>query len=197
MVVSSDSYMGMFLPDDISNRISMFIDSKIDFPFLLKEDISGVFYIYGKNYKVSTALDILSATNIAKKTMEQISKEVYTYYNNRNMLTSEFIRENYTKRALQISIDIQRHKDSSSIDLKKRISEDPTILSNCFTQHIAYYKQDFFFKIFKPFKNNQIPERFTNNLLGRMLMLGFNVSSVDKLPYSDSLIPFLDWMKKF
>jgi hypothetical protein len=71
MVVVTDSFMGIFTPIDISSRIIQFIEKKIEFPFIKEDEIVGIFYLFGKDNKVTSDLEILSVRNIAKRTMEQ------------------------------------------------------------------------------------------------------------------------------
>ena len=39
MPVLADSYMGVFMPPDIAQRIARFIAGKLDFPFLQKNEV--------------------------------------------------------------------------------------------------------------------------------------------------------------
>src|SRR5215211_6915423 len=149
MVVVTDSFMGIFTPMDIPSRIIQFIEKKIEFPFIKEEEIVGIFYLFGKDNKVTSELEILSVRNIAKRTMEQQARNIKIFHEfKENKLDSEFIREEYNKRILQISIE-EQISSSSSTHLSYRIAGDPTIQSNCFEQHIAYYKQDYFYELFK------------------------------------------------
>lgn len=59
--------MGIFLPPDISKRISKFLDGNLDFPFVDKDEIMGVFFLFGKNFGVKTNLDISYVKNICEK----------------------------------------------------------------------------------------------------------------------------------
>jgi hypothetical protein len=102
-----------------------------------------------------------------------------------------FTRENYTKRSLQIVVD-----SGAQADVDRRVAGDPTILSDCFAQHIAYHKQEFFFELFQPFKADQIPAALKGRLEGRLLLLGFNVKDRQSLPFKSSLQPFFEWMLK-
>ena len=195
MVVITDSFMGIFTPIDISDRIIQFIEKKIEFPFIRENEIVGIFYLFGKDNKVTSELEMLSVRNIAKKTMEQQARNIKIFHEfKENKLDSEFIREEYNKRILQISIE-EHISSSSSTHLSYRIAGDPTIQSNCFEQHIAYYKQDYFYELFKqPFKNTEIPAHLINKLEKRMLMLCYNVSDSSKLPYNNSVYPFFQWL---
>ena len=196
MVVITDSFMGIFTPIDISDRIIQFIEKKIEFPFIKEDEIVGIFYLFGKDNKVTSELEMLSVRNIAKKTMEQQARNIKIFHEfKENKLDSEFIREEYNKRILQISIEEQMYSSSPS-HLRSRIVGDPTIQSNCFEQHIAYYKQDYFYELFKqPFKKTEIPAHLINKLEKRMLMLCYNVSDSSKLPYNNSVHPFFQWLK--
>ena len=198
MVVVTDSYMGIFTPVDIDSRIIQFLEKKIEFPFIKKDEIIGIFYLFGKNNKVISDLEILSVKNIAKKTMEQRARNIKIIHEfGKNKLNSDFIREEYNKRILQISIEDQA-SSSSSKHLNYRITRDPTILSNCFEQHIAYYKQDYFFDLFKrPIKKTEVPSNLVNKLEQRMLMLCYNVSDSSKLPDNNTIRPFFQWLNDY
>ena len=150
--------------------------------------------MFGKDNKVTSDLEILSVRNIAKRTMEQQARNIKIFHEfKENKLDSEFIREEYNKRILQISIEEQM--SSSSSTQSYRIAGDPTIQSNCFEQHIAYYKQDYFYELFKqPFKKTEVPAHLINILEKRMLMLCYNVSDSSKLPYNNTVYPFFQWL---
>jgi hypothetical protein len=195
MVVITDSFMGIFTPIDISDRIIQFIEKKIEFPFIKEDEIVGIFYLFGKDNKVTSELEILSVRNIAKRTMEQQARNIKIFHEfKENKLNSEFIREEYNKRILQISIEEQMYSSSPS-HMRSRIVGDPTIQSNCFEQHIAYYKQDYFYELFKqPFKKTEVPSHLINKLEKRMLMLCYNVSDSSKLPYNNTIYPFFQWL---
>jgi hypothetical protein len=195
MVVVTDSFMGIFTPMDIPSRIIQFIEKKIEFPFIKEEEIVGIFYLFGKDNKVNSELEILSVRNIAKRTMEQQARNIKIFHEfKENKLDSEFIREEYNKRILQISIEEQMYSSSPS-DMRSRIVGDPTIQSNCFEQHIAYYKEDYFYELFKkPFKKTEVPSHLINKLEKRMLMLCYNVSDSSKLPYNNTVHPFFQWL---
>ena len=81
-------------------------------------------------------------------------------------------------------------------DVDRQVAGDPIILSDCFAQHVAYYRQDFFFELFQPLKAEQLPSALENKLEGRMLLLGFNVKNMQSLPFKSSLHAFFEWMLK-
>ncbi len=191
MPVVSDSYMGMFMPPDISFRIKQFMAAQIDFPFIKKEEITAAFYLLGKDYGVADDLEIKAATDIAKSTVEQVARDIRLYSSTPQKMDSAFTRENYTKRSLQIVVD-----SGVQADVDRRVAGDPTILSDCFAQHIAYHRQGFFFELFQPFKADQLPQELRDRLEGRMLLLGFNVNDRQALPFKSSLQPFFEWMLK-
>ncbi|MGI0048019.1 MAG: hypothetical protein ACREAW_00620, partial [Nitrososphaera sp.] len=72
MPVVADSYMGIFMPPDISFRIKQFMAAKVDFPFIKKDETMAVFYLFGKDYGVQES-EVKSATDIAKRTVEQVA----------------------------------------------------------------------------------------------------------------------------
>ncbi len=196
MPVIGDSYMGMFSPLDIAERLSNFVAGMTNFPIIGKEEIMGVFYLFGKNHGIRGQTEILSATDLAKRTIEQLGRNVRAYHNMPNKLDSMSVREEYMKRALQISVELQRNHSGHKPELNARIAGDPSILTSCFTQHIAHYHRDYFFEFFRPFKKNELPIELSTKLEGRMLLLGFNVKNRKALPYESSLVPFIQWLER-
>ena len=189
--VVSDSYMGIFMPPDVSIRIKQFMAGMTDFPFIKKEETVGAFYLFGKDHGVSDESEIKAATDIAKRTVEQTAKDIRLYSVAPQKMDSRFTRENYTKRSLQIVVD-----SGVQADVDRRVAGDPAILSDCFAQHVAYHRQPFFFELFSPLGASQLPSALKSRLEGRMLLLGFNVEDRQSLPFKGSLQPFFEWMLK-
>lgn len=191
--------MGIFLPRDFPNRVLSFINGKNNLPLTHKDEIIASFYIFGKDHKVNGDLEITNVKDIARKTMEQLARQVRVLSSNPTSMNQELLRENFNKRSMQILIDsnIQNNNNKISFDITRRISRDPTILSDCYAWHIAYYKQDYFFKLFNPLRGTDLPSGLVGQLEGRMLMLGFNVKNSVNLTYEDPIIPFLEWMNEW
>ena len=191
--------MGIFLPRDFPNRVLSFINGKSNLPLTQKDEIIASFYIFGKDHKVNGDLEITNVKDIARKTMEQLARQVRVLSSNPTSMNQELLRENFNKRSMQILIDSNIKNDNSKIsfDITRRISRDPTILSDCYAWHIAYYKQDYFFKLFNPLRDTDLPPGLVGQLEGRMLMLGFNVKNSANLTYEDPIIPFLEWMNEW
>ena len=183
--------MGMFLPPDIAFRIKQFMAATADFPFIKKDEMIGAFYLFGKDYEVADEAEVKAATDIAKRAVEQVAGEIRRYTGTPQKMDARFTRENYTKRSLQIVVD-----SGVQADVDRRIAGDPTILSDCFAQHVAYHRREFFFELFQPFTSEQLPLSLRNKLEGRMLLLGFNVKDRHSLPFKSSLEPFFGWMLK-
>jgi hypothetical protein len=121
-----------------------------------------------------------------------------------NRLDPAFTLENYTKRMLQISIETQGSLKQD--ELNQRVAGDPTILSDCFAQHIAFYRQEFYFEIFGPFKKYQLPPSLQAKLESRMVLLGYNIKSADAAiatsadsnksrRWRSSIEPFFVWLE--
>ena len=192
--------MGMFLPEDISRRITLFIEGKLEFPFIKKEELMGTFFIFGKNKGLYGEEEILVATDLAKRTIANLTRTARMFHTSPNKMESDFTRQNYTNRVLQISIELRDNTTKSPFNpsqMNDRIAGDPIILTDCFAQHIACHKQDQFFEIFQPLKENHLPVSLRRKLEGRMLLLGFNVKGSSALPHGSTLAAFLMWMKKF
>jgi hypothetical protein len=196
--VVADSYMGMFLPTDLPEKLVSFISGDLDFPLIRRDEIMGAFYLFGKNYGVSGKTEVLAVTDLAKRTIEQVGRNVSLFYRTPIKLSSSAIREDIMKRVLQISVELQQKKVNSGHDYKlnERIVKDPVILSDFFSQHIAYYQQDYFFELFQPFKKTELPFSLRDKLEGRMLLLAYNVKNLKSLPFESSLSPFIQWLEK-
>ena len=191
--------MGIFIPRDFSYRVLNFINGKTNLPFTQKDELVASFYIFGKDHRVNGQLEITNVKDIARKTMDQVASQVRIYANNPINMNQEMLRENFNKRSMQILIDSNSKNSNKKVnfDITKRISKDPTILSECYAWHLAYYKQDYFFKLFNPLQGIDLPADLVEQLEGRMLLLGFNVKDSTKLPYDDPIIPFLYWLKEW
>ena len=196
MVVVTDSYMGIFLPADISQRVTLFIEGKLCFPFIKKEELIGAFFIFGKNNGIYGQEEILAATDLAKRTVAHLTRIVRIFHSSSNEMDSNFIKENYTKRVLEIYVEMNMTNTHFTVEKKKRIAGDPTILTNCFAQHIACHKQEQYFEIFQPLKDNQLPVSLRSKLTDRMLLLGYNVKDSSCLPYESTIVPFLMWLQQ-
>jgi hypothetical protein len=192
--------MGMFLPEDISRRITLFIAGKLQFPFIKKEELMGTFFVLGKNKGLHGEEEILVATDLAKKTVANLTRTARMFHTSPNKMDSNFTRQNYTNRVLQISIELRDSTTKTPFNpsqMNERIAGDPTILTDCFAQHIACHKQDQFFEIFQPLRENYLPYSLRKKLEGRMLLLGYNIKDSGSLPYESTLVTFLMWLKKF
>jgi hypothetical protein len=182
--------MGIFRPSDIAHRISQFMAGKLNFPFVKKDEVMSAFYLFGKEYRVHES-EVGDAQDMAKKSVEQVARDVRMYSSMPNRLDPSFTRENYTKRSLQIAVD-----NVGSDEIGRRVAGDPAILADCFAQHIAYHKQGYYFELFKPFRAEQIPAALQRKLEGRMLLLGFNAKDRESIEFRNLLDPFFEWMKK-
>jgi hypothetical protein len=185
--------MGIFLPHDISDRIARFIASKTDFPFINRDEIIAAFYLFGKEFRVVGEPEVKASTDLARGAVEQVARDVRLYNSMPQRLDARFSRENYTKRSLQIVVESASDSDA---EMSKRVAGDPTILSDCFAQHVAYYKHDYFFELFQPFQSDQLPRSLQSKLEGRMLLLGYSVKGRQSLPFKSPLEPFFGWMSK-
>lgn len=195
-MISSDAYMGMFLPGDIADRILDFMDGKIDLPFVKTDELMGCFYLFGKDHGIKSELEVMTVKNLAKKTISQVSNSIRAFAYQELTKSQELIRQNLIKRSLQIAIDAREAISSGAIKLDRRISRDPTILSDIFALHIAHFKKDYFFYLFDPLPGTSLPADLRNLLDRRMLMLSFDVKDASCVPYSTILSPFLDWIRE-
>lgn len=186
----------MILPEDISERISSFISGRLDFPFVKKDELISLLYLYGKSNAVLDHPERVLA--IAKKTVETLEKAIEKYRNGpKSFFDSEYLRNNYIRRQLQITVDknnnTENDKDAPDIN-KRRIINDPVILSECFLQHVAFYDQKYSFFFYGPLKENELTYDIRSLLSGKIVMLGYNKVQ-DELPFDHPIIPLYVWAK--
>ncbi|MGB7935671.1 MAG: hypothetical protein WCF21_03505 [Nitrososphaeraceae archaeon] len=191
-----DLHMTMILPEDISERISSFISGRLDFPFVKKDELISLLYLYGKSNAVLDHPERVLA--IAKKTVETLEKAIEKYRNGpKSFFDSEYLRNNYIRRQLQITVDknnnTENDKDAPDIN-KRRIINDPVILSECFLQHVAFYDQKYSFFFYGPLKENELTYDIRSLLSGKIVMLGYNKAQ-DELPFDHPIIPLYVWAK--
>jgi hypothetical protein len=185
-VIVADSYMAMVLPDDISERIVSFISGKRRFPFVERGELMCLMYLYGKEGGVSGG-EVEEASGLAQTTARQLGQEIDIYANSSaGKLDPEYIRSKYLNRQLQLAVEKKE---------PERIAGDPAILSDCFAQHAAYYKQDYFFELYGPLKEGELTANIRPALLGRMVMVCYNKKGVEELGLSHPLIPAYVWFR--
>lgn len=187
--------MTMILPEDISERISSFILGRLDFPYVKKDELISILYLYGKSNAVLDHPERVLA--IAKKTVETLEKSIEKYRNGpKSFFDSEYLRNNYIRRQLQITVDKNNNKnDKDAHDInKRRIINDPVILSECFLQHVAFYNQKYSFFFYGPLKENELTYDIRSLLSGKIVMLGYNRVQ-EELPFDHPIIPLYVWAK--
>ena len=185
-MIVADSYLAMVLPDDISERIVSFISGKRGFPFVGRDELMCLMYLYGKDGKVGNA-EVDEASGLAQTTARQLGQDIDIYANSSaGKLDPEYIRSKYLNRQLQLAVEKKE---------PARIAGDPAILSDCFAQHAAYYKQDYFFELYGPLKEGELTADIRPALLGRMVMLCYNKKGVEQLGLSHPLIPAYVWFR--
>ncbi|HJY15181.1 MAG TPA: hypothetical protein VJ225_04055, partial [Nitrososphaeraceae archaeon] len=114
----------------------------------------------------------------------------------KSFFDSEFSRNNYIRRQLQITVDIGNNKnDKDNAKMNSRIINDPVILSECFSQHVAFYNQKYSFFIYGPLKAKELTQDIRNLLSGNIVMLGYNKEQ-GELPFDHPIIPLYIWAKE-
>ena len=184
-----DSYMAMILPDDMAERISGFIAGKRRFPFVGHDELMSIMYLYGRNSKVSKS-EIEEVSSLAQHTASQLRQEIDIYINSSaSKLDTEYIRSNYVNRELQLTVERKPQ------DVKKRIVGDPVIISSCFAQHVAYYRQDYFLELYGPLSDSQLTSDIRSVLADRMIMVCYNRKGAHEIRLAHPLIPVYVWFR--
>ncbi len=187
-MIVTDSYLAMVLPDDIAERIAGFIAGKQSFPFIGPDELVCIMYLYGRNNGVGNEID--EVASLAQRTASQTAMDIESYaHSSAGKLDPEYIRSKYLNRELQLAIE--KKLDAG----QGRVASDPAILSDCFAQHLACHKQDYFFELYGPFKDNELTSDIRPMLSGRMVMVGYNRKNAQQLE-SHPLIPVYIWFKE-
>jgi hypothetical protein len=184
-MIVADSHMAMLLPDDIAARISEFIAGKRTFPFVGRDELMCMMYIYGMAGKVGEK-EVEEAGSLAQRTASQLGQEIDIYSNSSAAkLDPEYIRSKYINRQLQLAVE----------NKPDRIAGDPAIVSDCFAQHVAYYKQDYFFELYGPLKESELTSDIQQMLAGRMVMTCYNRKGAHETGLAHPLIPVYVWFR--
>jgi hypothetical protein len=184
-----DSHLAMILPDDMAERISDFIAGKRNFPFVGPDELMCMMYLYGRNNTIREG-EIDEVSSLAQYTASQLGKEIDIYTNSSSSkLETEYIRSKYINRELQLAVE------RKSQDVKKRIAGDPAIISDCFTHHVAYYRQDYFLELYGPLRNSELTSDTRSALAQRMVMVCYNRKGAQETRLAHSLIPVYLWFK--
>ena len=181
-----DSHMAMVLPDDIAERISEFIAGKRSFPFVEKNETMCLMYLYGRRSGIKDG-EMMEAAGLAKRTANQMAVNVDVYMNSSQAnLEAERIRDKFLNRGLQLAVEKKLTDD--------RLVGDPTMLADCFAQHVAFYKQDYFFGLYGPLKETELTADIRGPLLGRMVMVCYNKKGEQELG-AHPLMPVYVWFR--
>jgi hypothetical protein len=184
-VIVADSYMAMVLPDDVAWRIAEFIAGRCSFPFIERTELMCMMYLYGKAGGVDEK-EIEEVNSFAQRTSFQLSQDIDIYANSSaSKLDPEYIRSRYTNRQLQLIVDSK----------PDRMAGDPAIISDCFAQHVAYYKQDYFFELYGPLRDSELTSDIRPILAGRMVMTCYNRKGARETGLLHPLIPVYVWFR--
>ena len=187
-VIVADSYMAMVLPDDIAGTITEFIGGRRSFPFVGRNELMCMMYLYGRIGRVGEK-QIDEVNSLAHRTASQLSQDIDIYsISSAAKLDSEYIRSKYINRELQLTVE-------NRPNIKVRIAGDPAIISECFAQHVAYYKQDYFFELYGPLKDSELTSDIRSTLEGRMIMICYNRKGVQQIGLAHPLIPVFVWFR--
>ena len=184
-----DSHMAMILPDDMAKRIYEFIAGKRNFPFVDPGEMMCMMYLFGRNSRIREE-EIDEVSSLAQHAASQLGKEIDIYVNSSaSKFETEYIRSKYINRELQLAVERR------SQDVKNRIAGDPTIISDCFAYHVAYYRQDYFLELYGPLSHSQLTSDIRSELAQKMVMVCYNRKGAQETRLGHPLIPVYVWFK--
>ena len=89
-----DLHMTIILPEDITERISPFMSGNTIFPFVKKDELLSLLYLYGRDNVVLEKPE--RVLEIANKTVETLEKSIEKYRNGpKSLFDSQYSRNNY------------------------------------------------------------------------------------------------------
>ena len=184
-MIVADSHMAMVLPDDISARISGFVAGKREFPFIGRDELVCIMYLYGRVNRVGKD-EVEQVNGFAQRTASQLGQEIDIYSNSSaSKLDPEYLRSRYINRQLQLAVE----------NKPDRVAGDPAMISDCFAQHVAYHKQDYFFELYGPLRDAELTSDIRPALSGRMVMVCCNRKGAQETGLSHPLIPVYVWFR--
>ena len=182
--------MSIIFPRDIIQRLQQFMCGKIEFPFIKKDELISIFFLYGMRTRINGCDEISQAFDLAERTALNLDRLIQSLSHNRDArVNSEFIRCQFVNRTLQI-VGAKR-QSTFYFDA----SHDPVILSNSFANHVSYYNHDYFFQLYGPLLKEQVIKEAQEYLVGRIVLIGYNRKDEKDLPYASPLSPLYIYMK--
>ena len=155
-----------------------------NFPFIKKDELMSIFFLYGKRSGISGQYETSQAYDLAERTAINLDRYIKSLSHRRDVtLDTEFLRCQFVNRALQL---IGGTKQPISHD---RACHDPLILSNCFATHISFYNHDYFFQLYGPLLKEQVIVSVRELLVGRIVLIGYNRKEAKDLPYPSPISP--------
>ena len=186
----ANSYMGLLFPEDLPERIKVFLAGKRDFPYISADEIIGLFYIFGKQKEISSGIETAQILQLCGKTVRDFDKAIAQYRTNVVSMDSNFTISKYLKRQLQITVDM---KERSTSD---KLYKDPVIVTDSIIQHISFHNEKYFFQVYGPLKEQEVVKDLHMSLLGRVVMVGFNRESEKSIPFAHPLIPLFTHLRQ-
>lgn len=180
--------MAMVLPEDVAERMAAFMAGRLAFPFIGKDELVCLMYLYGRAGGVKDS-EVEQVAGLAQRTAGQMAVDVESY-DVHGRLDPEFIKSRYLNRELQLAVD-----NSGTQGQRRLLGADPAAIADCFAQHVAYYKQDYFFGLYGPLKERELTADTRTALAGRMVMVCYNRKSEAELGMHP-LIPVYVWFRE-
>lgn len=183
--------MGLLFPEDLPERIKAFLAGEKDFPYISKDEIVGLFYIFGKQKRISSGIETAQILQLCGKTVRDFDKAIAQYKTNALSTDSDFTRSKYLRRQLQITVEMKERSTS------EKLYKDPIIITDSIIQHISFHNEKYFFQVYGPLKEQEVVRDLHMSLLGRVVMVGFNRESEKSVPFAHPLIPLFTRLRKW
>lgn len=175
--------MGLLFPEDLPERIKAFLAGKLDFPYISADEIIGLFYVFGKQKEISSGLETVQILQLCSKTVRDFDRGIAQYRASISPIDSKFTRSKYLKRQLQITVEMKGRSTSD------KLYKDPIIVTDSVIQHVSFHNEKYFFQIYGPLQEREVVKDLHTDLVGRVVMVGFNREDEKSIPFAHPLIP--------
>ena len=186
-LIASDANLVMLLPEDFGRRVVEFVSGKTTFPFVGKDELMCIVFLYGKEKKVPHD-EIGDVAVLAERTASQLGLEIEKLLAAPSKLDTESIHSKIVSRQLQMAVD-------STEPSLERAAADPAIIMGLFSGHVSYFNQDYYFELYGPLNEAELTSDIRPKLVGRMVMVGYNRKGPEEIGLEHPMIPVYMWFK--
>jgi hypothetical protein len=77
-----------------------------------------------------------------------------------------------------------------------KLYKDPIIVTDSVIQHVSFHSEKYFFQIYGPLQEREVVKDLHTDLVGRVVMVGFNREDEKSIPFAHPLIPLYTHLRQ-